>query len=174
MSRSENNVCLCANLHDTHYFGLYTSTLVQYGYAFPSAVVTQVMIDGILRGHPNTTAKLAGSVHRFLSSKNIHPVAMHPVHAEAAEHLEVRQCLTDKIGTVVIAEIVAFEQDRTVARIMGGTGKSQFVAQTGFGIGGGMEMNVTDTFQEVIGYRHFPVFRFFVDCYRLNSPSRSG
>ena len=115
MSCRKDYVRLGTYFHYPDHFRQDLSVIVQHRNAFLLSSFTLILVGSIQSRHPDATAQSSARLNRLLRCKHIHPVAMYPVHAETAEALRTRQCLTDEIRPVVATEIVGLEHHGTVA-----------------------------------------------------------
>ena len=86
--RCENDIRLGTYLHDSHDFRQHTPVIVHDGHTLFLAVIADVLVNGILCRHPDTTTKIAGCGYGFFRSKYIYFIPVYPVHTQASEHLE--------------------------------------------------------------------------------------
>ena len=115
MSCRKDYVRLGTYFHYPDHFRQDLSVIVQHRNAFLLSSFTLILVGGIQSRHPDAAAQSSACLDRLLCSKHIHPVAVHPVHAETAEALRTRQCLTDDVRPVVATKIVGLEHHGTVA-----------------------------------------------------------
>lgn len=150
--RCENDIRLGANFHDPHDFRQNLSLVVQYRDSFFFAMIADILINGVLRRHPDATAAVTGHIHSLFRHEHVYLIPVYAVHAQAAEHLETGQLLTNQISPVMATEIVGLEPHGLVTGITCRTGKLQFIAQPDFGVRGGVQVNVADTAQQLVGF----------------------
>lgn len=63
--RCENDIRLGTYLHDSHDFRQHTPVIVHDGHTLFLAVIADVLVNGILCRHPDTTTKIAGCGYGF-------------------------------------------------------------------------------------------------------------
>lgn len=139
----KNDVGLGTEFHTPDDFRKNFSSITQDRNALSKQLPLSMLVRRGTGWHPDTPTGVVCRLQSHFSGIDIHPVAMSPVHAQAAEAGKIGKVLTYEVHPGKAAPLIRLEHHRAVACFPGIADEGQLVNGSGLDIRYCMNMKVT-------------------------------
>ena len=159
MSGCKDDVRFGAEFHHPDHFGEDAPPGIQHRDSGAGQFVAPVLVRRRKGRHPDTAAEGTGRFERLLRRKDVDLVAVDAIHAETAEHLELRHSPPDQVSPVMTAPVVRFVHQRPISGLFRLFGERQLIDTARPGIRMTVDVDVAHSGQQRVDGTFTPEFR---------------